>query len=180
MIEQSSDHSTAFQLPLHLHYLNQCCDVRILRVGPNRMQYSRASPFCQWSRCDPRNERRLRLRLERPLLLYSREMIRGMRCGVDRGRTGRMSEVDRGGKGVVVCSGCVEQECGTSPGFGPGDGNPSACGVGVGMDRGHYQPCSARNRARIWKARCRAAASSCVLGGGTAVDGAMGLDGLGT
>ena len=68
--------------------------------------------------------------------LYSREIIRGVRGGINRGGTGLLSAVDRGGKGVVVCGGSVEQERGRSPELESGDGDWTVCGGGAEMDRG--------------------------------------------
>ena len=64
-----------------------------------------------------------------------------------------MGELDRGGNGAFVrCRRGEEDRC-LIPGIGPGNGNAEVCGVSAGIDCGRYQPCSARNRAKICKAR---------------------------
>jgi len=90
-----------------------------------------------------------------------------------------MGELDRGGKGAFVRGRRCEEECCRSPGIGPRNGNAEVCDGSAGIDRGLYQPCSARNRAKICKARWRAAASSSGLGGGVIGEGALGWTGLG-
>ncbi len=88
--------------------------------------------------------------------------------------------MDRGRKGAAVCGGGVEEERGTFPEFASGDGVPQMCGGSCEMDRGPpYKPCSARNRARIFRARWRPASISSGVGGGAATEGARGLGGLG-
>lgn len=88
-----------------------------------------------------------------------------------------MSEVNRGGKGVVVRGGSVEQERGRSPELESGDGDSKERGGGAEMDRGPYKSCSARKRARIFKARWRASLSCSGVGRDTG--GVGGLDSLG-
>ncbi len=60
-----------------------------------------------------------------------------------------MSEVDRGAKIAVVGGRGVEEDRGRFPELASGDGDSYLCGGKAEMNRGHYQPCSARNRARI-------------------------------
>ena len=85
--------------------------------------------------------------------------------------------MDRGGKGATVGEESVEEKRGTFSEIGSGDGNLLVGGEGAEMGRGLYQPCSARNFARISKARWRAASSSSGLDGGGG--GGAGFDGLG-
>ncbi len=90
-----------------------------------------------------------------------------------------MSELDRRGKGALLrCSRGKEDGC-QVPGIGPGNGDAEVSEENAGIDGGRYQPCSARNRAKICKARWRAAASSWGLGGGVVGEGALGWRGLG-
>ena len=90
-----------------------------------------------------------------------------------------MGELDRGGKSALVRCRRGEEGCWPVPGIGPGNGNAEVCDVRAGIDCGRYQPCSVRNRAKICKARWRAAASSSGLGGGLVGEGALGWTGLG-
>jgi len=90
-----------------------------------------------------------------------------------------MSELDRGEKGASVRCRSGKEDGWQIPGIGPGNGNTEVCGGSTGIDCGRYQPCSARNRAKICKARWRAAASSSGLGGGGVGAGAPGWTGLG-
>ena len=78
-----------------------------------------------------------------------------------------MSVMDCGGKGRMVRDESVEEERGTFSEIELGDGDLLACGESAEMDRGLYQPCSARNLARISRARRRPASASSGLGGGT-------------
>ena len=64
-----------------------------------------------------------------------------------------MGELDRGGNGAFVRFISGKENGWQIPGIGPGNGNPEVGGVSAGIDRGRYQPCSARNRAKICKAR---------------------------
>jgi hypothetical protein len=79
---------------------------------------------------------------------------------MSRGATGRMIELERGGSGTVEKCERVEQEGSPCFGFGAGDGKRLVCGGGFGLERGRYNPWSARNLARISCARWRAAWSS--------------------
>ena len=90
-----------------------------------------------------------------------------------------MSELDRGRKGAFVWCRSGTEDGGSIPGIGPGNGNAELGDGNAGIDCGRYQPCSARNRAKICKARWRAAASSSGLGGGLVGEGALGWTGLG-
>src|SRR5208337_4044855 len=92
-------------------------------------------------------------------IMYRCELVRGERSGLLRGATGGMCELDRGAKGAVGCGEVGEQNGAWSPGFGPGDGKRLARGPGVEMARGVQSPLSARKRARISKARRRAASA---------------------
>ena len=90
-----------------------------------------------------------------------------------------MGEVDRGGKSALAQGRRFKEDGCAMPGFGPGNGNAAVGDGNAGIDCGRYQPCSARNRAKICKARWRAAASSSGLGGGLVGEGALGWTGLG-
>ena len=90
-----------------------------------------------------------------------------------------MSELDRGGNGAFVRSRRGEEDGGPIPGIGPGTGNAEVGDGNAGIDCGRYQPCSVRKRAKMSKARWRAAASSSGLGGGVVGEGALGRTGLG-
>ena len=85
-----------------------------------------------------------------------------------------MSELDRGGNGAFVRCRSGKENGWQIPGIGPGNGNAEVGDGNAGIDCGRYQPCSARNRAKISKARWRAAASSSGLGGGVVGAGALG------
>ena len=90
-----------------------------------------------------------------------------------------MSELDRGGKGAFVRCRSGKEDGWPIPGIGLGNGNAEVCGVSAGIGCGRYQPCSARKRAKICKARWRAAASSSGWDGGVVEEGAPGWPGLG-
>jgi len=97
--------------------------------------------------------------------LYSCELICGVITGVSRGGTGQMSVLGRGGRLAIACGGSFKEGRSLSCSFGWGDGEALIWASGVGMDRGSYHPCSARNRARNSEARWRAASSSWGLAG---------------
>ena len=90
-----------------------------------------------------------------------------------------MGELDRGGKGAFVRCRRGKEDGWKIPGIGPGNGHAEVGDGNAGIDCGRYQPCSVRNRAKICKARWRAAASSSGLGGGVVGEGALGRTGLG-
>jgi hypothetical protein len=119
-----------------------------------------------------------RQRAQVTALLYSCELICGMRSGVNRGATGRMSELRAGDNGTVERCESVWQEGSPCSGLGAGDGKRLVCGSGFGLERGRYDPCSARNFLRISSARWRAAWSSRGLVGAGGDTGAE-LEGLG-
>ena len=83
-----------------------------------------------------------------------------------------------GGKRAVACDELLKSDRGPRRGFVSGAGEAKVRAVGLAIERGNYfQPCSARKRARICKARWRAAWSSWGLlgvGGGAEAVGALG------
>ena len=60
-----------------------------------------------------------------------------------------MSELDRGGKGAFVRCGRGKEDVWPIPGIGPANGTAEVGDGNAGIDCGRYQPCSARNRAKI-------------------------------
>jgi hypothetical protein len=81
-----------------------------------------------------------------------------------------------GGKSAVECGGGFRPERGRLCGFVLRDGDVKIWAANFGIERESYQPCSARNRDRICKARWRAASFCCGLDGAA---GEGGLEGLG-
>lgn len=90
-----------------------------------------------------------------------------------------MSVLSCGGKGALERDESIEKEGGTFSEIETGNGDVLVGGTVPEMDRGLYQPCSARNLARICKARWRAASASSGLGGDSGRLNATGFDGLG-
>ena len=89
-----------------------------------------------------------------------------------------MSEFGRGEKGAVAWWESRDEVCGRFLGIGPGDGRTLVRGGGVGMGRGRYIPCSARNLASNCSARWRPASCCSGVGGGDQSGGGGG-EGLG-
>jgi hypothetical protein len=89
-----------------------------------------------------------------------------------------MVELVRGVDCAVARSDSTELVQGKSVEFEAGDGEAKARGGNFAMSRGLYIPCSARNLARISKARWRAASFSWAVGRGPG-DGGAELGGLG-
>ena len=112
-----------------------------------------------------------------PVMLYSRDLIRGVSSGVNRGATGQMRALGRGAKGAVECYESVEQHRGRRCGLALGDGEALMRGSGGGIGReSYYHPCSARKRVSSCKALWRAASSCWELDG---AGGGVGWAGLG-
>src|SRR5271165_1503941 len=89
-----------------------------------------------------------------------------------------MSELVAGENGVVACGELLKLYRGRRCGFVSGYGEAKVWAASFEIERGsYYQPCSARKRARICKARWRAAWSSWAATGargGAGMAGALG------
>ena len=94
------------------------------------------------------------------------------------GATGQMIGLNRGENGAVECGHKIDLRGGRFGELVSRDGNALGRGGDVGMNRGRYLPCSARNWASIWSARWRAASVCSGVRGG-AGGGDAGLVALG-